>query len=165
MDGKSWGSPFTPATPVDAPDVEGENLQTYTGQCHCGAVQFAFKSAPIEEVPVADCDCSYCSRVSRFLPLHFSPLSLFHIHVDSQTIRKGGYRGRNKYTNTHTDRPAPRLHPPPLHHLVRSLQRHHLHRRRQRQSQSPLLQHLWRVLGRRHARSPDSRGAEAVHPR
>ena len=35
-------------------------LQSYRGNCHCGAVKYTIKLPPIEIV--TDCDCSYCFR-------------------------------------------------------------------------------------------------------
>lgn len=35
-------------------------MQTYHGSCHCGAIQFEFQSAPINEG--LRCNCSICKR-------------------------------------------------------------------------------------------------------
>lgn len=50
--------------PQPAEEVEGG--QTYTGSCHCGKVQVALSSKPLDETfpePVAECKCSICERV------------------------------------------------------------------------------------------------------
>jgi hypothetical protein len=39
--------------------------QTYHGSCHCGAVRYEAKSAPI--VQAISCNCSYCRRAGGLL--------------------------------------------------------------------------------------------------
>ncbi len=39
-------------------------MQTYTGRCHCGAVEFA---ATTEPVRLVKCDCSMCSKKNALL--------------------------------------------------------------------------------------------------
>lgn len=46
-------------------------MQTYTGGCHCGAVRFQVKVDPAE-VEVEDCNCSIC-RKKGFLHLIVPP--------------------------------------------------------------------------------------------
>lgn len=64
MDGKAWPGDWKSKDQITPPSAQGERLQTYTGQCHCGAVQYAFKSIPLNEIEVCRCDCSYDVRVS-----------------------------------------------------------------------------------------------------
>ena len=65
MDGKAWPGDWKPKEPIAPPSAQGERLQTYTGQCHCGAVQYAFRSIPLNEIEVCRCDCSYDIRVGQ----------------------------------------------------------------------------------------------------
>jgi len=49
------------------PSSSVENVKTYHGSCHCGAVTLALKSAPLDkDYPdaVMECACSICVRVS-----------------------------------------------------------------------------------------------------
>ena len=48
-----------------------DNLTTYDGGCHCGAVRFRIRLLPTERV-VADCNCSIC-RKKGFLHLIVPP--------------------------------------------------------------------------------------------
>lgn len=48
------------------PNYEGvveEGLKVYKGNCHCGAVTYALKSKPLDELEIMSCNCSLCSRV------------------------------------------------------------------------------------------------------
>lgn len=66
-------TPFDGATllgsryvPPSIPDFEGEveeGLKVYKGNCHCGAITYALKSKPLEDIEVMSCNCSLCSRV------------------------------------------------------------------------------------------------------
>ena len=47
--------------------------ETYTGSCHCGAIQFTAKSEPISKA--MSCNCSYCRRSGALLA--FIPASDF----------------------------------------------------------------------------------------
>ncbi len=57
--------------------------QTYRGSCHCGAVRFEAKSAPITQA--LSCNCSICSRKGSLLA--FIPASDFTLEAgeDVQT--------------------------------------------------------------------------------
>lgn len=49
------------------PAEEISNGRLYTGSCHCGRVQVALSSKPIDETfsePIAECKCSICERAS-----------------------------------------------------------------------------------------------------
>lgn len=39
------------------------NEKLYTGSCQCGAVAFAVKTAPLNEIEVKEDNCSICVRV------------------------------------------------------------------------------------------------------
>jgi hypothetical protein len=43
--------------------------RTYTGSCHCGAVRFAFRSAPI--VSGLRCNCTLCIRRGTVMTPHY----------------------------------------------------------------------------------------------
>ena len=56
----------TPPLPAWHGEVE-EGLEVYNGSCHCGAVTYAVKTKPLEELKVMSCNCSLCSRVCLYL--------------------------------------------------------------------------------------------------
>ncbi|KAH6685660.1 glutathione-dependent formaldehyde-activating enzyme [Plectosphaerella plurivora] len=66
FDGKNYGSPYeTPKYTGPQPAEEVEGGRTYTGSCHCGRVQVALSTKPLDETfpdPVAECKCSICER-------------------------------------------------------------------------------------------------------
>ncbi len=62
MDGKTYGKPFQPQPPIEAPQIEDkEGWKTYNGQCHCGKVQYSLK-ADLEKEDVVVDNCSICNR-------------------------------------------------------------------------------------------------------
>ena len=64
------------------PALEGEDLRLYTGSCHCGALTFALKSKPLDEVELKEDNCSICVRV-RDQDLPDDPAILFKQVTDS----------------------------------------------------------------------------------
>lgn len=64
--------PFYIAPKASSNLVAKEGFKIYDGNCHCGAVTYSVLSEPLIETgtPVAECDCSICSRVSTLS--HFS---------------------------------------------------------------------------------------------
>lgn len=56
--------------------------QTYHGSCHCGAVRYEARSAPIEQA--MSCNCSICS--SKGALLAFVPASDFTLLSGSDTL-------------------------------------------------------------------------------
>jgi len=90
MDGRSWGDEYKLAAPAKAPTPpEGQkDLQTYTGQCHCGAVRFALLSADLYKERVSVCNCSMCSRAAYLF--HSSPHELINIEgLENTTVYRG----------------------------------------------------------------------------
>ncbi|KAG4423873.1 hypothetical protein IFR04_003018 [Cadophora malorum] len=68
--GEEYGSKYTPpsaypvpSTPKNAetsiPDVK---LDTFHGNCHCGAVAYTLLSKPLSERKIISCNCSICYR-------------------------------------------------------------------------------------------------------
>ncbi len=47
------------------PEFQAEHPKLYTGSCHCGAVTFALKSKPLDDVELKEDNCSICVRVSH----------------------------------------------------------------------------------------------------
>ncbi|OAQ64624.1 glutathione-dependent formaldehyde-activating enzyme domain-containing protein [Pochonia chlamydosporia 170] len=78
--------PF-PMNLLSQPD---NNLQTYTGNCHCGHIQFTVTiSPPFPEHQVASCNCSICRRNGYLL---IYPLR------ENVTITKGdGQEGQYRF--------------------------------------------------------------------
>lgn len=60
--------------------------QTYHGSCHCGAVRYEAKSAPIAEA--LSCNCSYCRRFGGLLA--FIPAQDFTLRSGEAAI--AGYQ-------------------------------------------------------------------------
>jgi hypothetical protein len=56
--------------------------RTYHGSCHCGAVRFEAKSAPIEQA--MSCNCSYCRRYGALMS--FIPASNFTLQSGSDAL-------------------------------------------------------------------------------
>lgn len=59
------------------PTAEIEGGKIYTGSCHCGAIQLALKSKPLDSTfpegflqGVGECNCSICMRVRRLNHLY-----------------------------------------------------------------------------------------------
>ncbi|PYH87629.1 hypothetical protein BO71DRAFT_393121 [Aspergillus ellipticus CBS 707.79] len=48
--------------PGPLPEIEGKDLQIYSGGCHCGAVSLAVKTKVLAEVEVKEDNCSICQR-------------------------------------------------------------------------------------------------------
>lgn len=67
-----------------------DGLQTYFGGCHCGAVRFEAKSAPITSV--LECNCSHCAK--KGLLLTFIPRSQFTLTEGEGDLTE--YRFNNK---------------------------------------------------------------------
>ncbi|KAH7317728.1 Mss4-like protein [Rhexocercosporidium sp. MPI-PUGE-AT-0058] len=68
--GEEYGSKYTPPSTYPAPStvknnetsVEGAELETFNGNCHCGAVAYTLISKPLNERMIISCNCSLCSR-------------------------------------------------------------------------------------------------------
>ena len=69
--GEEYGSKYTPPsvypvpstaknTETSIPDVK---LDTFHGNCHCGAVAYTLLSKPLSERKIISCNCSLCYRV------------------------------------------------------------------------------------------------------
>lgn len=56
--------------------------QTYHGSCHCGAVRYEAKSAPLTEA--ISCNCSMCRRKGTLLA--FIPASDFTLQSSAETL-------------------------------------------------------------------------------
>ena len=39
------------------------HVETYGGSCHCGKASYELQCGPLQELELADCNCSICSRV------------------------------------------------------------------------------------------------------
>lgn len=42
--------------------LQGDNVETYTGSCQCGAVAFVVKTPPLSQVEIKEDNCSICVR-------------------------------------------------------------------------------------------------------
>ena len=62
-----------------------QELETYSGSCHCGAFKFSVKLPELKQVFA--CNCSICSKV----PSLFSPFvaETFSWRADSASLQKG----------------------------------------------------------------------------
>ena len=65
VNGRGRGLEYkVPESPSNLPEVlpETSELTRYSGNCHCGAVTFAFLVPSLDHVKVGNCDCSICTR-------------------------------------------------------------------------------------------------------
>ncbi|KAL2065497.1 hypothetical protein VTL71DRAFT_3167 [Oculimacula yallundae] len=68
--GETYGSKYTPPSTYPVPSaaknietsVEGVKLETFNGNCHCGAVAYTLVSKPLNERKIISCNCSLCYR-------------------------------------------------------------------------------------------------------
>jgi hypothetical protein len=61
-------------------------IQTYRGSCHCGALQFSFRS---EEITTGmRCNCSLCSRRGAVMSSRFYPPEDFDEVVGKETLTR-----------------------------------------------------------------------------
>ena len=75
--GEEHGSKYMPPSTYPAPStaknvetsIPDAKLDTFHGNCHCGAVAYTMVSKPLNERKVISCNCSLCYRVSCF---HYS---------------------------------------------------------------------------------------------
>ena len=89
--------------PPSVPDYEGEveeGQKVYHGNCHCGAVTYALKTEPLEEIKVMSCNCSLCSRVRPFTSsyLVIFPNNNLRKAIYSSTLRPVLYRSMARKT-------------------------------------------------------------------
>ena len=89
--------------PPSVPDYQGEveeDQKVYPGNCHCGAVTYALKTKPLEELKVISCNCSLCSRVGLFPPCYFIifPNNNLRKAIYSSTLLLALYRSMARKT-------------------------------------------------------------------
>lgn len=69
FDGASSDPKPAPRTYDGPPPEMVDGGKLYTGSCHCGAVQVALASKPLDESfpdGIGECNCSICERVRNF---------------------------------------------------------------------------------------------------
>lgn len=68
----------------DIPSGEGKESVTYEAGCHCGYIKFDVTLAPgLDEYPVAQCNCSACTRFGYLLVCKSLLSSAFYLTLPS----------------------------------------------------------------------------------
>ncbi|KZP24972.1 hypothetical protein FIBSPDRAFT_658996, partial [Athelia psychrophila] len=65
-------------------------LETYDGNCHCGAVSFTVRIPSLAEYRVSNCNCSICTRNGHHMVYPERQNVVFHTGLDNLTEYRFG---------------------------------------------------------------------------